>query len=136
MTEQAIVVGASHNGLVCATYLARSGYQVTVLEAADHVGGAAHTREFADGFRVSGCAHLVYQLNEDDFERLMTSQRECVFNWCTKDSWPMGVIMSYIWRDGRVWLTAGAHRHRISAIRRNPQVSCVVTSTGTDISTR
>ena len=45
----------------------------------------------------------------------------------------MGVIMSYIWRDGRVWLTAGAHRHRISAIRRNPQVSCVVTSTGTDM---
>ena len=74
----------------------------------------------------------VYRLNEDVQEDLLLKQRECVFNWCTKDNWPMGVIMSYIWRDGRMWLTAGAHRHRISAVRRNPQVSCVVTSTGTD----
>lgn len=73
----------------------------------------------------------VYRLNEEDQETLLLTQKECVFNWCTKDSWPMGVIMSYIWRDGRVWLTAGAHRHRISAVRRNPQVSVVVTSTGT-----
>ena len=75
----------------------------------------------------------VYQLNPDDQEALLLEQRECVFNWCTKDSWPMGVIMSYIWRSGRVWLTAGAHRHRISAVRRNPQVSVVVTSTGTSM---
>ncbi len=75
----------------------------------------------------------VYQLNDEDQEKLLLSQRECVFNWCTKDNWPMGVIMSYIWRKDRIWLTAGAHRHRISAVRRNPQVSVVVTSTGTDM---
>jgi phytoene dehydrogenase-like protein len=55
-----IVIGAGHNGLVCATYLARSGRSVLVLEAADHVGGAAATREFAPGFRVSACAHLLH----------------------------------------------------------------------------
>jgi general stress protein 26 len=75
----------------------------------------------------------VYRLDEEDKENLLLTQKECVFNWCTKDSWPMGVIMSYIWRDGRVWLTAGAHRHRISAVRRNPQVSVVITSTGTSL---
>jgi len=75
----------------------------------------------------------VYRLNAEDQEALLLAQKECVFNWCTKDSWPMGVIMSYIWRDGRIWLTAGGHRHRISAVRRNPQVSVVVTSTGTDL---
>ena len=75
----------------------------------------------------------VYRLNDDDQEKLLLKQRECVFNWATKDSWPMGVIMSYIWRKDRVWLTAGAHRHRISAVRRNPKVSVVVTSTGTDM---
>ena len=32
-----------------------------------------------------------------------------------------------------MWLTAGAHRHRISAVRRNPKVSVVVTSTGTSL---
>ena len=75
----------------------------------------------------------IYRLDPDVQEDLLSNARECVFNWCTKDQWPMGVIMSCLWRDGRMWLTAGAHRHRISAVRRNPQVSVVVTSTGTHL---
>jgi len=57
-----IVVGAGHNGLVCATLLAQAGKQVLVLEANEQAGGAAVTREFADGYSVSACAHLLYQL--------------------------------------------------------------------------
>ncbi len=75
----------------------------------------------------------IYQLNPEDQDRLLNTVRECVFNWCTRDEWPMGVIMSCLWAKDRFWLTAGAHRHRISAIRRNPKVSVVVTSTGTDM---
>ncbi len=56
----AVVVGGGHNGLVCAAYLARAGRSVLVLEANPHVGGAAVTREFAPGFRVSAGAHLLH----------------------------------------------------------------------------
>jgi phytoene dehydrogenase-like protein len=63
MTERIIIVGGGHNGLVCAAYLARAGKQVLVLEAADTVGGAARTREFAPGFQVSACAHLLLGLD-------------------------------------------------------------------------
>ncbi len=55
-----IVVGGGHNGLVCASYLARGGRSVLLLEAADRVGGAAVTREFTPGYSVSACAHLLH----------------------------------------------------------------------------
>jgi phytoene dehydrogenase-like protein len=55
-----IVIGGGHNGLTCATYLARSGRRVLLLEAAERLGGAAATREFAPGFRTSACAHLLH----------------------------------------------------------------------------
>ncbi len=55
----AIVVGAGHNGLVCACYLARSGLKVKVLERRPVVGGAAASAEFHPGFRNSVAAYTV-----------------------------------------------------------------------------
>jgi general stress protein 26 len=75
----------------------------------------------------------VYGLDDDKREELLRTAGECVFNGSTKDGWPVGVIMSSLCRDGKFWLTAGAHRHRIAAIRRDPRVSVVVTSTGTKL---
>jgi phytoene dehydrogenase-like protein len=59
----AIVVGAGHNGLTCAAYLAKQGGKVLVVEAAERIGGAAVTRPLHDGFSVSACAHLLYMLH-------------------------------------------------------------------------
>ena len=57
----AIIVGGGHNGLVSAAYLARAGYSVCVLEAADTVGGAAISSEVFPGVpaRLSKYSYLV-----------------------------------------------------------------------------
>jgi phytoene dehydrogenase-like protein len=59
MKLDAIVVGAGHNGLTCACYLARAGLKVKVLERRSRVGGAAVTEEFHPGFRNSVAAYTV-----------------------------------------------------------------------------
>jgi len=65
MTERhdIVLVGAGHNGLVCASYLASAGRKVLVLESGDSPGGAAATREFAPGYSVSSCAQWLHQLH-------------------------------------------------------------------------
>jgi general stress protein 26 len=75
----------------------------------------------------------IYPVDDDVQLELLQTQIECVFNWATKDGWPMGVIMSCYWHEGRMWLTTGANRHRVSAMRRDPRCSVVVTSTGTKL---
>ncbi|MGA8233137.1 MAG: NAD(P)/FAD-dependent oxidoreductase [Candidatus Acidiferrales bacterium] len=52
-----IILGAGHNGLVAAFYLAKAGFKPLVLERRDVVGGAATTGEFHPGFKCSTLAH-------------------------------------------------------------------------------
>jgi phytoene dehydrogenase-like protein len=61
----AVIVGAGHNGLVTAGYLARAGWRVLVLERRAVVGGACVTEEvFGPGYRVSTAAYLVSLLQQ------------------------------------------------------------------------
>lgn len=64
MTEHAdvIVIGAGHNGLVCAACLARAGMKVLCLEAADRAGGMSAQRTLGAAYQLAGVAHVAYPL--------------------------------------------------------------------------
>src|ERR1019366_6546592 len=59
----ALIIGAGHNGLVCASYLAAKGVRVRILERRDVIGGSAVTEEFHPGFRNSTAAYTVSLLH-------------------------------------------------------------------------
>ena len=61
----AIIIGAGHNGLVAAGYLARAGKKVLVLEQRDRVGGACTLEEPFPGFTMSPCAYVVSLLRPE-----------------------------------------------------------------------
>ncbi len=86
---------------------------------------AAHPENYEDV--------TVYGLDDADEQELLLAQNECTFIWSNKEGWPVGVIMSYVFRDGKFWLTASNQRARIAAVRRDPRVSIAVTSTGSSV---
>ncbi len=59
-----VVIGAGHNGLACAAYMARGGLDVVVVEARDRPGGAAATEEPWPGYRISTASYVVSLMPE------------------------------------------------------------------------
>jgi nitroimidazol reductase NimA-like FMN-containing flavoprotein (pyridoxamine 5'-phosphate oxidase superfamily) len=88
---------------------------------------ADHVRDYED---VSG-----FVLTDERERELVTRQNECTFMWTTREGEPVGVIMNYVWRDGRFWLTATRRRKRIAALERDPRVAIALSSRGTGIGT-
>lgn len=65
-----VVVGAGHNGLAAAAYLAKAGRSVLVLERRDRIGGAATLEEMWPGYVVSPCAYLAGLLHDTVIDEL------------------------------------------------------------------
>lgn len=74
-----VIVGAGHNGLACATYLARAGKRVLVLDSRSRVGGACTIEEPFPGVRMSPCAYLAGLLHPLVVEELNLAKRG--FEW-------------------------------------------------------
>jgi phytoene dehydrogenase-like protein len=70
-----VIVGAGHNGLVCACYLAAAGLRVRVLERRGVVGGAAVTEQFHPGFRNSTASYTVSLLQPKVIRDLRLAER-------------------------------------------------------------
>lgn len=75
----AIIVGAGHNGLTCAAYLARAGKRVLVLEARQRIGGACTLAEPFPGYHISPCAYLAGLLHRRVIDELGLPTRG--FRW-------------------------------------------------------
>jgi hypothetical protein len=74
-----------------------------------------------------------FTLDDEEQDQLLRTQNECSFVWSTRDGWPVGVTMSYVWHDGKVWLTSSVQRKRVKAVTRDPRVSVIVSGAGTSI---
>ena len=70
----------------------------------------------------------IYPFSDEEVDLLMNSAQECVVMWATNDGWPVGVIHSFVWAEGKIWVTFSSHRHRAHAIRRDPRVSVSVSA--------
>ena len=70
MKYDVVIIGAGHNGLTAAAYLAAAGRRVLVLERRHLVGGAAVTEEIFKGFHFSVCSYVVSLLRPEIIREL------------------------------------------------------------------
>ena len=93
----AIVVGAGHNGLTAAAYLARAGLSTLVLERREIVGGCCVTEEIAPGCRVSTTSYIASMLRPEVISDLNLADMACVwFRAIRRFRFPSPMAMSFL----------------------------------------
>jgi phytoene dehydrogenase-like protein len=105
------VVGAGHNGLVAAWYLAHAGASVCVVERRPFVGGACVTEELFPGYRFSTCAGILWKLHPKVETDLELGRRG--LSW-----WRLDPATVNIWEDGESLALWRDRRHTQREIRR------------------
>src|SRR5438445_13392291 len=104
------IIGAGHNGLVAANYLAKAGLRVIVAERSDRVGGACVTDEIAPGFRVSAAAYVSGLFRPriiEDLELARFGLRQVAFDPQGFCPFPDGRHL-ILWYDGKTTAKARA----------------------------
>jgi nitroimidazol reductase NimA-like FMN-containing flavoprotein (pyridoxamine 5'-phosphate oxidase superfamily) len=75
----------------------------------------------------------VFTLSSERELTLLAKQTECVFMWTNSDGDAVGVVMNFVYHDGKFWLTGSGQRKRFAALARRPRAAVAMTSRGTDI---
>ncbi|WP_420452256.1 hypothetical protein [Ilumatobacter sp.] len=70
------------------------------------------------------------RLDDDALAELLDAGGECVFNWTTREGYPVGVVVAFVHRDGRFFTTCAERRKRVPALRARPQSAIVINSGG------
>ncbi|MEY4372045.1 MAG: hypothetical protein RL219_814 [Actinomycetota bacterium] len=74
------------------------------------------------------------QLTDEEVAALVGQGGECIFNWTTKEGYPVGVVVAYVFRNGKFWTTCAARRKRVPALRKRPQSAIVINTAGKTVS--
>ena len=110
----AIIIGAGHNGLITAAYLARAGRKVLVLERREMVGGCAVTEELWPGFRVSTASYLTSLMQQrivDELELVRHGYHVDAKDPAFFSAFPDGSHF-FMWQDRRKTLEEIAMQNR------------------------
>lgn len=70
------------------------------------------------------------RLDDDSLRSLVEPGGECIFNWTTTDGYPVGVVVAYVYRNGKFWTTCAARRKRVPALAKRPQSGIVINRNG------
>ncbi len=70
------------------------------------------------------------RLDDESLRALVEPGGECIFNWTTTDGYPVGVVVAYVYRNGKFWTTCAARRKRVPALRKRPQSGIVINRNG------
>ncbi|MEL7156012.1 MAG: hypothetical protein AAFN30_05370 [Actinomycetota bacterium] len=70
------------------------------------------------------------QLDQAQLDELLAGVGECVFNWTTRDGYPVGVVVAFVHQDGRFFTTCAERRKRVPALRARPQSALTINRGG------
>jgi hypothetical protein len=70
------------------------------------------------------------KLDDEALEKLRSAGGECIFNWTTREGHPVGVVVAFVYHDGKFFTTCAERRKRVPALRTRPQSGIVINSGG------